>query len=71
MKPKSKFFNSFLMFLLVLGILSFVSTLFFRDSLSDFTKGFLEGFAGTAILIGIVHIVVCRIQGRNPYTGEH
>lgn len=39
----------------------------FREHLSDFTRGFLDGFALVLIGVGFVYLIWCLAKGENPY----
>lgn len=39
----------------------------FREHLSDFTRGFLDGFALVLIGVGFIYLIWCLAKGENPY----
>lgn len=50
-----------------LGYLALALRGLFREHLSDFTRGFLDGFAIVLIGIGFVYLIWCLAKGENPY----
>lgn len=52
------------------GYVLLAVTRFFRNRLSDFYLGFLEGFAIVCILIGFGYLLWCMVKKKNPYRVE-
>ncbi|WP_321423817.1 hypothetical protein [uncultured Bacteroides sp.] len=50
-----------------MGLLTFVLSSIFRDSLSDFAKGFCEGFSLLTIFTGLAYGCWCAVKKKNPY----
>lgn len=50
------------------GYLTLSLSNIFRNSLSDFTRGFLEGFSIVCILIGFIYVIWCIAKKKNPYS---
>lgn len=49
------------------GMLVLAFSRIFLSYLSDFARGFCEGFSLTLIVIGTVYIVWCLAKKKNPY----
>lgn len=49
------------------GLMTFSLCNIFRDSLSDFARGFCEGISITFILIGFIYMCWCIVKKKNPY----
>lgn len=50
-----------------LGYLVFSFSRIFRDSLSDFARGFCDGSSIVCITIGTAYLVWCAVKRKNPY----
>ncbi len=50
-----------------IGLVILSLTLVFRDSFSDFAKGFNEGVSLVFILVGFIYICRCTVLKKNPY----
>ena len=50
-----------------MGLLTFCLSSIFRDSLSDFAKGFCEGFSLLTIFTGLAYGCWCAVKKKNPY----
>lgn len=69
MRAKRRF-GVFMMWLYLTGLLTFTLSSIFRDSLTDFWKGFCEGFSIATILSGCIFHVWCLVRKKNPFKYE-
>lgn len=69
MSAKRKF-EMFIRVLYLIGLLTFTLSSIFRNSLTDFWKGFCEGSSVVAILLGCIYYVWCRTHKKNPFKYE-
>jgi len=64
---RSRIFKYEIMIGYSIGLLTFSLSSIFRNSLSDFAKGFCEGFSLDTILAGSIYMCWCFIKKKNPY----
>ena len=49
------------------GYITLAISRLLRNELSDFARGFCDGFALVLIGVGFIYMVWCIIKGQNPY----
>jgi len=64
---RKKIFSYVILVCYSIGLLTFSLSSIFRDSLSDFAKGFCEGLSIVFILAGFIYMCWCVVKKKNPY----
>jgi hypothetical protein len=64
---RSKIFKYEILIGYMAGMLTLSLSSIFRDSLSDFARGFCEGFSLVTILAGFIYMCWCVVKKKNPY----
>lgn len=49
------------------GYITLAISRLLRNELTDFVRGFCDGFAIVLIGVGFMYIVWCLVKGQNPY----
>lgn len=68
---KRKVYNMFIMKISFIGMLMYKVSMFLRNNMTGFPLGFIKGIAIALIIFGIIHMIICFINKRNPYIGEN
>lgn len=52
----------------IVGVTSFLLSMFLRDMLNDFTLGFFEGMALAGMATGLVYLIACAVKRTAPFS---